>query len=89
MAKEAKLVDDEYKKVVITQRTDFIDSPQVFVGGSIIRNGKMEVVHYRAKLNEEVELPVPFIEQLRERGIIVQDRDGNNRKQLLYFVEEV
>ena len=78
--KKPKLIDDKWKKVIVSHRTDIIESPQTTVGGSVVIDGKIEVRHYHVKLGEVVELPESYIKQLKNRAILVKGPDGQPQK---------
>jgi len=64
--------DTEYRKVLIEHSNPEVETPAGFVGGNdIIENGKNVVKHFRFQVGKEVELPVTFIKQLKDRKQIV------------------
>jgi hypothetical protein len=65
---EKKLKDTEFKKVVVTYRDPDNESTAVKVGGNnVIIDGKRVLKQYTVEVGKEVELPVPFIEDLKKR----------------------
>ena len=86
-----KLVDTKFVEVIVENRDPESEERSCFVGGNnIIIDGKNDVVHYQVQLGEPVKLPEPFIEQLKTRAHIVQDKKTLKNKHVkLYTVEVV
>lgn len=81
-----------YKKVIIhaanPEATE--NMPVNFVGGNgIMVDGNSTIKHYKFQLDKEIELPVPFIEQLKNRHYVFGAKDGEVKKVPIYRVEMV
>lgn len=85
-----KLKDTPTKKVIISLRDPNNEADSGFVGGNnIVVNGVRTIKHFRFKLGEEIELPEPFVEQLKARAYVGRDRKGDTVRIPTYIVEEV
>ena len=63
-----KLKDTEWKKVKVTYRDPENESVAVKVGGNnVVINGKRVLKQYTLEVDKEVELPVTFIKDLKNR----------------------
>ncbi len=91
VSKEEVLEDTEFKSVIITAKNPEADLPVNFVGSNnIVIDGKREIKHYKFQLEREISLPVPHIEQLRNRHYVFgMNDDGSIKRVLIYNIEEV
>ena len=86
----AKKQDTEWKKVKVSFRDPNEDTKVVNVGGNdVIIDGKMTLKQFKLQVGKVVELPVTFIEQLKNRYRVAKDDDDNIIKIPTLFVEEV
>ena len=85
-----KLKDTEFKKVIITYKDPDNETPVVKIGGNdVVVNGKRVLKQYTARVDQEVELPVTFIQKLKDRYEMKKRKNGEPYKSKILVVEEV
>ena len=86
----SKVKDTKFVKVIVSNRNPEAENQSTFVGGNnIVVDGVKTIKHYRLQLDKEVELPEPFVEQLKKRSVVGKDKKGNRVNVPMYIVEEV
>jgi hypothetical protein len=87
---EKKLENTEFKKVIITYKDPENETPIVKIGGNdVVVNGKRVLKQYTARVEQEVELPVTFIEKLKNRFEMKKRKNGVEYRSKILNVEEV
>ncbi len=85
-----KVKDTPFVKVIVSNRNPESEERSTFVGGNmIIINGVSTIKHYQVQLDKEVELPEPFVKQLKDRAMVGKGKDGKIARVPLFVVEKV
>ncbi len=87
-----KLVDTDFKKVIIEHANPQTENISGFVGGNdVVVGGKRVIKHYRFKVGKAVELPVTFIKQLEERKVVLSVATPTTKAKTanIYNIKEV
>ena len=85
----AAVKDTKFVKVVVSNRNPESEERSCFVGGNnIVIDGIKEIKHYTIELDKEVELPEPFVEQLKNRSMVGKGKDGKTAHVKLFIVEK-
>ncbi len=80
--------DTEFKTVIVTNRDQGVETQHSYVGGNgVFIGGKNTLKSYRFQLGKAISLPVPFIEQLRQRSQVVSV-NGGTKSVKLYIIED-
>ncbi len=86
----AALKDTKFIKVRVSNRNPDSEEKSCFVGGNnVIIDGKSQIKHYTIQLEKTVELPEPFVQQLKDRSMVMKSKDGSTKKIPLFVVEKV
>ena len=81
--------DTPFIKVIVENRNPEAESQSTFVGGNnVVIKGKKNIKHYRIQLGKEVELPEPFVKQLKDRAHVIKDSKSGKLINVPLFVIE-
>ncbi len=85
-----KIKDTEFKTIVVEHSNPETEAVSGYVGGNnLIINGKRAIKHYRFQIGKEIELPVTFIQDLKNRSMVLKGTGGKPRNVKLYSIAEV
>ncbi len=86
----AKVADTKFIKVKVSNRNPDSEEKSCFVGGNnVIIDGKSQIKHYTIQLDKTVELPESFVQQLKDRSMVIKSKDGSTKKIPLFVVEVI